>query len=50
MWQRFADIDERIILKWDFGKWDEGCMSYIVLAHETDRWWAVVNGVMKIRI
>jgi len=50
MWQRFADVDERIILKWDFGKWDGVCMHYIDLAYETDRWWIVVNVVMNLRI
>jgi hypothetical protein len=48
MWQRFADVDEKIILKWDFEKWDGVCMGYTELAHETDRWWIVVNVVLDL--
>jgi hypothetical protein len=50
MLQRFAEVDERIILKWDVGKWNDICMIYIYLDHKTDRWWAVVNVVMRLRI
>jgi len=42
MWQRFADVDERIILKCDFGKWDRLFMDYTDLADETDRWWLLL--------
>jgi hypothetical protein len=35
-----------IILKWIFKKWDGG-MDWIDMAQDRDRWWAVVNAVMK---
>jgi hypothetical protein len=43
------DIDGRIILKWLFKKWDGG-MNWIELARDRDRWWAVVNVVMNLRV
>jgi hypothetical protein len=39
-------VDGRIILKWIFKTWD-GVMDWIELAQDRDRWWAVVNAVMK---
>jgi hypothetical protein len=41
-------VDERIILKWIFRKWD-GDMDWIVLAQDRDRLRALVNAVMKLR-
>ena len=41
------DVDERIILKWIFEKWDGG-IDWIDLAEDRDRWRAVVNAVMKL--
>jgi len=38
-----------IILKWIFNKRDEG-MDWIDLAQNKDRWWALVNEVMNLRI
>jgi hypothetical protein len=43
-------IDRRIILKWIFEKWDCGSVDWIDLAHDRDRWWAVVNVVMNRRV
>jgi hypothetical protein len=44
-----AGIDGRIILKWIFGKENEG-MDWIDLAQDRDRWRAVVNAVMNLRV
>jgi len=40
----------RIILRWIFRKWDVGGMDWIELAQGRDRWRALVNGVMKVRV
>jgi hypothetical protein len=42
-------VDGRIILKWIFNKWG-GDMERIYLAHYRDRWWALGNAVMKLRV
>jgi hypothetical protein len=42
-------VDGRKILKWIFNKWDEG-MDWIKLAQDRDRWRAVVNAVMNLRV
>jgi hypothetical protein len=42
-------VDGRIILKWVLGKSDGG-MDWIELAQERDRWRAVVNAVMNLRV
>jgi hypothetical protein len=42
-------VDGSIILKWIFRKWDEG-MNWIDLVPDRDRWRAVVNAVMKLRV
>ena len=42
-------VDGRIILKWIFRKWGGG-MDWIDLAQDRDRWRAVVNAVMNIRV
>jgi hypothetical protein len=39
-------VDERIILKWIFKKWD-GNMDWINLAKRRDSWWDLVNAVMN---
>jgi len=38
-------VDERIILSWIFRKLD-----VIDVAHDRDRWWALVNAVMNLRV
>ena len=45
-------IDGRIILRWIFGKWDVGCgcMDWIELAQDRNRWWALVIAVMNLRV
>jgi hypothetical protein len=42
-------VDGRIILKWIFGKWYGG-MDWIGLAQDMDRWRALVNVVMNLRV
>jgi hypothetical protein len=39
-----------IILKCVFRKWDGEAMDRIIVAREKDRWQAVVNAAMKLRI
>jgi hypothetical protein len=41
--------DGRIILKQISKTWD-GDMNWIGLAEDRDRWWAVVNAVMNLRV
>ena len=43
-------VDGRIILRWIFSKWVGGGMDSIDLAQERDRWRAVVNAVMNLRV
>jgi hypothetical protein len=42
-------VDGRIILKWIFKKWVGG-MGWIELAQDRDRWRAIVNAVMDLRL
>jgi hypothetical protein len=42
-------IDGRIILKWILKKWDGG-MDWIELAQDRDKWRALVNAVMNLRV
>jgi transposase len=43
------DVDGRIILKWIFDRFDRG-IDWIDLAQDRDRWRAVVNTAMKLRV
>jgi hypothetical protein len=42
-------VDGRIPLKWIFKKWDGG-MDWIELDQDSNRWRAVVNAVMNLRV
>jgi hypothetical protein len=42
-------VGRRIILKLIFDKW-YGCMDWIDLAQDRNRWRALVNAVMKFRV
>jgi len=44
------DVDGRLILRWIFRKWDVGGMDWIELAEDKDRWRALVNAVMNLRV
>ena len=44
-----SGVDGRIILKWIFEKWD-GSIDWIKLTQDGERWRAVVNVVMNLRV
>ena len=48
-YSEYTGLHERIILKCIFKKWDKS-MDWIDLAQDTDRWRALVNTVMVIRV
>jgi len=43
-------IDGRVILIWIFRKCNVGGMDWIELAHDRDKWRALVNAVMNLRV
>jgi hypothetical protein len=47
---RDPGVDGRIILRWIFRNLDVGCMDRIELAQDRDRWWALVNAVINLRV
>ena len=45
-----SGVDGRIILRRIFRKWDVGGKDWTDLAQDRDRWRAVVNAVMNLRV
>jgi hypothetical protein len=43
-------IDRKIILRWIFMQGGYGGMDWIEVAEDRDRWRALVNVVMKLRV
>jgi hypothetical protein len=43
-------VGGRVILKGMFKKWGGGVMEWINLARDRDRWRALVNAVMNLRV
>ena len=43
-------VDGRIILRWILMKWDVRGMDWIELVQDRDRWRALVNAVMNLRV
>jgi hypothetical protein len=43
-------VDGRIILRLVFMNLIVGSMDWIELAQDRDRWWALVNAVMNLRV
>jgi hypothetical protein len=43
-------VDGRIILRWNFRKWDVGGVDWIDMAQDRDRWRPLANAVMNLRV
>jgi hypothetical protein len=47
---KYPGVDGRIILKWIFERLDGEAIDWLDLAQDTDRWRAVVNTVINLRL
>jgi len=43
-------VEGRFILRRIFRKWDVWGVNWIEVAQDSDRWWALVNAVMNLRV
>ena len=43
-------VDGRIILERIFSKWDGGSMDWVDLAQDRDKWRALVNAAINLRV
>jgi hypothetical protein len=43
-------VDGKIILKWIFEKWDWRGMDRISIAQDRNRFWALVNAELNLRV
>jgi hypothetical protein len=54
LWERDhrvdTGVDGRIMLRWILKKWEGEGTDWIRLAQDRDRWRALVNAVMNIRV
>ena len=44
------DLDDSIILKWIFHEVGRGGMYWIAVAHDRERWRALVNALLNLRV
>ena len=40
-------VDEKVILRWIFRKWDVGIWTGLIWSQDRDRWRALVNAVVE---
>jgi hypothetical protein len=43
-------VDGKVLLIWIFKKWDMGRMDCIEMVQDRDRWRALVNAVINLRV
>ena len=45
-----SGVGGRLILRWILRQWDVGGMGWINLTEDRDRWWALANAEMNLRV